>query len=72
VDCAAALLWLAGCNSQADAAQLPPLAPAGPTTDALEEAVSLLQHHDGITGTAKQHVVNDYHKRVYKGEKWQS
>lgn len=24
-------------------------------TDSLEEAVSLLQHHDGITGTAKKH-----------------
>ena len=34
--------------------------------------MSLLQHHDGITGTAKQHVVNDYHKRVYKGGKWQN
>ena len=26
-----------------------------PSTDALEEAVSLAHHHDGITGTAKQH-----------------
>lgn len=41
--------------------------PAGPTTEALEEAVSLLQHHDAITGTAKQHVANDYHRRLHRG-----
>jgi len=37
------------------------------TTEALEEAVSLCQHHDSITGTAKQHVANDYHSRIYHG-----
>jgi alpha-mannosidase len=36
-------------------------------TDTLEEAVSLTQHHDAITGTAKQHVANDYNKRIAKG-----
>ncbi|KAL4419672.1 hypothetical protein ABPG75_006770 [Micractinium tetrahymenae] len=41
----------------------------GPTTEALEEAVSLLQHHDAITGTAKQHVANDYHRRLHRGLK---
>ncbi|KAL4437798.1 hypothetical protein ABPG77_005710 [Micractinium sp. CCAP 211/92] len=41
----------------------------GPTTEALEEAVSLLQHHDAVTGTAKQHVANDYHRRVHRGLK---
>ncbi len=44
--------------------------PAGPTTEALEEAVSLLQHHDAVTGTAKQHVANDYHRRVHRGGRW--
>ena len=39
----------------------------GPASDALEEAVSLLQHHDSITGTEKQHVANDYHRRLHAG-----
>ena len=36
-------------------------------TDILEEAVSLCQHHDSITGTEKQHVANDYHLRLHRG-----
>ncbi len=40
---------------------------AGTTTEALEEAVSLLQHHDAITGTEKQHVACDYHRRLHRG-----
>lgn len=42
---------------------------AGATTAGLEEAVALCQHHDSITGTAKQHVANDYHARLHRGMK---
>ena len=38
------------------------------STKRLEMAVSLLQHHDAITGTAKQLVADDYHLRLSKGE----
>eukprot|EP00898_Chlorokybus_atmophyticus_P006582 jgi/Chlat1/6925/Chrsp52S06594 len=36
-------------------------------TDALEEAVSVAQHHDGVSGTSKQHVANDYAQRISVG-----
>ena len=42
----------------------------GPNTDSLEAAVSLLQHHDSITGTEKQHVADDYHVRLDRGGCW--
>ena len=32
------------------------------------EAMGVAQHHDAITGTSKQHVANDYAKRLYIGE----
>ena len=49
------------------ARQLEVATSSGGHSDALEEAVALLQHHDSITGTEKQHVANDYHKRLAKG-----
>ena len=39
----------------------------GVSTDLLEDGVSIAQHHDGITGTAKQHVADDYALRVSAG-----
>lgn len=37
------------------------------TTEALDEAVGVAQHHDGVSGTAKQHVADDYAKRLADG-----
>lgn len=31
------------------------------------DVVGIVQHHDGITGTAKQHVSDDYVTRIFNG-----
>lgn len=31
------------------------------------DVVGVIQHHDGITGTGKQHTADDYVKRIYEG-----
>ncbi|KAK8672388.1 hypothetical protein V6N13_110760 [Hibiscus sabdariffa] len=38
-----------------------------PNTDALADALAIAQHHDAVTGTEKQHVANDYAKRLSIG-----
>lgn len=41
----------------------------GPTTDSLGDALAIAQHHDAVSGTSKQHVANDYAKRLFIGYK---
>jgi len=31
------------------------------------DVVGVIQHHDGITGTGKQHTADDYTKRIFIG-----
>jgi hypothetical protein len=33
----------------------------------LDDALGVVQHHDAVSGTAKQHVADDYSKRVQAG-----
>ncbi|KAF5181502.1 Alpha-mannosidase [Thalictrum thalictroides] len=38
-----------------------------PNTDYLADALAIAQHHDAVSGTEKQHVANDYAKRLSIG-----
>lgn len=40
---------------------------SGPKTDSLADALAIAQHHDAVSGTEKQHVANDYVKRLSIG-----
>lgn len=40
-----------------------------PLLQTARRALSLFQHHDGITGTAKDHVVKDYAKQMMEALK---
>nr|POE99193.1 putative alpha-mannosidase [Quercus suber] len=39
----------------------------GANSVSLEDALEIAQHHDAITGNAKQHTINDYAKHVAFG-----
>ena len=41
----------------------------GPNTDSLADALAVAQHHDAVSGTEKQHVADDYAKRISIGYK---
>ncbi|KAG0460421.1 hypothetical protein HPP92_020718 [Vanilla planifolia] len=40
---------------------------SGPFTSVLGDALGIAQHHDAVSGTAKQHTTNDYAKRLAYG-----
>lgn len=40
---------------------------SGPNTDSLADALAIAQHHDAVSGTSKQHVADDYAKRLAIG-----
>ncbi|XP_065891997.1 lysosomal alpha-mannosidase-like [Dysidea avara] len=39
-----------------------------PSCDRLAKAMAVAQHHDAVSGTEKQHVANDYAKRLHIGQ----
>ncbi len=36
--------------------------------DAMFDAMGIYQHHDAVTGTAKQYVADDYTNRLFKAK----
>jgi lysosomal alpha-mannosidase len=49
-------------NAQSDFA-----AKALETKENMMDVVGVVQHHDAVTGTGKQHVADDYSRQIYKG-----
>ena len=50
--------------------QIESLIPSGknyPSSDILRREMAVSQHHDAVSGTEKQHVQNDYAKRLSIG-----
>ena len=39
----------------------------GSSSDTLRRAMGVAQHHDAVSGTSKQHVADDYAKRLAIG-----
>lgn len=40
---------------------------SGSKTDSLADALAIAQHHDAVSGTERQHVADDYAKRLSIG-----
>ncbi|GMH25687.1 hypothetical protein Nepgr_027530 [Nepenthes gracilis] len=40
---------------------------AGPNTDTMADALAIVQHHDAVSGTERQHVAADYAKQLHLG-----
>ena len=40
---------------------------SGHSSDTLRRAMGVAQHHDAVSGTSKQHVADDYAKRLAIG-----
>jgi len=57
--------YLQVCNIYSSIANTPN---ASSKTDVLERALAVAQHHDAVSGTEKQHVQDDYAKRLAMGE----
>ena len=44
-----------------------PLAAAAELPGPLGEVVAVVQHHDAVTGTERQHVADSYHQQLHAG-----